>query len=163
MILFGYRIPMAASLLLWAAIWEIVGQANVIEEIRKLKQQPGGDIRILGSATLVQSLMQEGLIDEYRLMVHPLVLGRGKRLFSDGMETTRRIRKLERALGCAQPCRVVALTAAGGRPTKVAVIELKGHGGPPKARLTGPGGRSVAVPAGSEGVQTDQALVVADF
>jgi dihydrofolate reductase len=42
------------------------------EEIRKLKQQPGGDIRIIGSATLVQSLMKENLIDEYWLMVHPL-------------------------------------------------------------------------------------------
>jgi len=63
-------------------------KGNVAEEIRKLKQQPGGDIRVVGSATLVQSLMKAGLIDEFRLMVHPLVLGRGKRLFNDGMETT---------------------------------------------------------------------------
>jgi dihydrofolate reductase len=63
-------------------------KGNVAEEIRKLKQQPGGDIRVVGSATLVQSLMHANLIDEYRLMVHPLVLGRGKRLFNDGMETT---------------------------------------------------------------------------
>ena len=61
---------------------------NVAEEVSMLKQQPGGDIRVVGSATLVQSLMQAGLIDEYRLMVHPLVLGRGKRLFNEGMETT---------------------------------------------------------------------------
>ena len=63
-------------------------RGNVAEEIRRLKQQPGGDIRIVGSATLVQSLMQAGLVDEYRLMVHPIVLGHGKRLFNDGMETT---------------------------------------------------------------------------
>jgi dihydrofolate reductase len=63
-------------------------RGNVAEEIRKLKQQPGEDIRIIGSATLVQSLMKEDLIDEYWLMVHPVVVGRGKRLLNDGMETT---------------------------------------------------------------------------
>ncbi len=63
-------------------------KGNVAEEVRKLKQQPGGDIRVVGSATLVQSLMQANLIDEYWLLVHPLVLGRGKRLFRDGIETT---------------------------------------------------------------------------
>lgn len=63
-------------------------RGNIVEEIRKLKQQPGGDIRIVGSATLVQSLMKAGLVDEYRLMIHPIVRGRGKRLFKDGMDTT---------------------------------------------------------------------------
>jgi len=56
---------------------------NVPEEIARLKRQPGGDIGILGSAALVQSLMGSGLIDEYRLMVHPIVLGYGKRLFQE--------------------------------------------------------------------------------
>jgi dihydrofolate reductase len=60
---------------------------HVAEEISKLKQQPGGNIGITGSATLVQSLMQADLIDEYRLMVHPVVLGSGKRLFRDGRDT----------------------------------------------------------------------------
>lgn len=60
---------------------------NVVEEITKLKRQPGGHIGITGSATLVQSLMQHDLIDEYRLMVHPVVLGSGKRLFRDGSDT----------------------------------------------------------------------------
>jgi len=59
-------------------------KGNVAEEISKLKQQPGGNIGITGSATLVQSLMQADLIDEHRLMVHPVVLGSGKRLFRDG-------------------------------------------------------------------------------
>ncbi len=61
---------------------------NIPEEVAKLKQQPGQDILIYGSADLVHTLMQHGLIDEYRLMVHPIVLGRGKRLFRDGSDTT---------------------------------------------------------------------------
>ena len=59
-------------------------KGNVVEKIRALKQQQGGDIRLTGSATLAQSLMQAGLVDAYWLLVHPLVLGRGKRLFPDG-------------------------------------------------------------------------------
>ena len=61
---------------------------NVMEEVVKLKQQPGQDILIYGSGVLMNSLMQRGLIDEYRLMVYPLVLGSGKRLFKDGRGTT---------------------------------------------------------------------------
>jgi len=57
---------------------------NVAGEIAKLKRQPGKDIAILGSDTLVRSLLRDGLIDELRLMVHPVVLGGGKRLFEDG-------------------------------------------------------------------------------
>jgi len=59
---------------------------NVAEEVSKLKQQPGGDILIAGSRQLVHALMQDDLIDEYRLMVFPVVLGSGKRLFADGSE-----------------------------------------------------------------------------
>jgi dihydrofolate reductase len=57
---------------------------NVAEEITRLKQQLGGDISITGSGTLVRSLLAEDLLDELRLMVHPLVVGRGKRLFEEG-------------------------------------------------------------------------------
>jgi dihydrofolate reductase len=53
---------------------------NIAEEVSKLKQQPGQDILIYGSGELVYTLMQHDLIDEYRLMVHPVVLGSGKRL-----------------------------------------------------------------------------------
>src|SRR5713226_3946064 len=60
---------------------------NVAEEVAKLKQQPGLDILVAGSCELVQTLMQHDLIDEYRLMVHPVVLGGGKRLFRDGSAT----------------------------------------------------------------------------
>ena len=57
---------------------------NIAEEITRLKQQPGKDISILGSATLVRSLLPNDLLDELRLMVHPVVVGSGKRLFEDG-------------------------------------------------------------------------------
>jgi dihydrofolate reductase len=57
---------------------------NVAEEILRLKEQPGKDISISGSPTLVRSLLQDDLLDELRLMVHPIVVGSGKRLFEDG-------------------------------------------------------------------------------
>ncbi len=49
-----------------------------------MKRQPGKDITILGSGTLVRSLLEDGLLDELRLMIYPIILGRGKRLFQDG-------------------------------------------------------------------------------
>jgi len=60
---------------------------NVAEEVSRLKQQPGKDILIFGSADLVNTLMRHDLIDEYRLMVFPVVVGSGKRLFGDGIDT----------------------------------------------------------------------------
>ncbi len=59
---------------------------NIPDEIAKLKQQPGKDISISGSGTLVRSLVRDGLLDELRLMVHPIVVGSGKRLLGDGGE-----------------------------------------------------------------------------
>jgi dihydrofolate reductase len=59
-------------------------QENVAEEIAKLKRQPGKDIGIVGSGTLVRSLLRDDLLDELSLMVHPIVVGNGKRLFEDG-------------------------------------------------------------------------------
>jgi dihydrofolate reductase len=59
---------------------------DVTEQIAGIKRRPGKDITILGSAILVRSLLRAGLLDELRLMVHPLLLGRGKRLFEDGAE-----------------------------------------------------------------------------
>jgi dihydrofolate reductase len=61
-------------------------KGNAAEEIADLKQPPGKDITVLGSGVLVRSLLREGLLDELRLMVHPIVLGSGKRLFEDGGE-----------------------------------------------------------------------------
>jgi dihydrofolate reductase len=66
--------------------WEnstLIGD-NVAEGISRLKEQPGKDISISGSPTLVRSLLQEDLLDELRLMVHPIVVGSGKRLFEEG-------------------------------------------------------------------------------
>ncbi len=54
---------------------------NVVQEIAKLKQQDGRDIVVHGSATLVQTLIQHDLVDSLRLLVYPVVLGKGKRLF----------------------------------------------------------------------------------
>src|SRR5215207_6165958 len=59
-------------------------KGNVAEEIAKLKQQPGKDIGIVGSGTLVRWLLRDGLLDELTLMVHPIILGSGKRLFEEG-------------------------------------------------------------------------------
>jgi dihydrofolate reductase len=59
-------------------------EGDVAEETTKLKQQPGKDIAILGSGTLVRSLLKDDLLDELRLIIHPIVLGSGKRLFEDG-------------------------------------------------------------------------------
>jgi dihydrofolate reductase len=59
-------------------------KGDVAEEIAELKRQPGKEITILGSGALVGSLLQDGLLDEIRLMVHPVILGDGKRLFEDG-------------------------------------------------------------------------------
>jgi dihydrofolate reductase len=59
---------------------------NVAEEILRLKEQPGKDISISGSPTLVRSLLEDDLLDELRLMVHPIVVGSGKRLFEEGSD-----------------------------------------------------------------------------
>jgi dihydrofolate reductase len=57
---------------------------DVAEAVAKLKEEPGEDLGVLGSGVLVRSLMQRGLVDEFVLMIHPLVLGTGRRLFDDG-------------------------------------------------------------------------------
>ena len=61
---------------------------NVVAEITKLKQQDGKDITVHGSATLVQTLIQHDLVDRYRLLVYPVVVGKGKRLFQEGTTAT---------------------------------------------------------------------------
>ncbi len=57
------------------------------KEVSGLKNRPGKDILVFGSADLVHALTQHDLVDEYRLMVFPVVVGSGKRLFKDGLDT----------------------------------------------------------------------------
>lgn len=61
---------------------------NVVEEISKLKAQPGKDIYVDGSSVLVHTLAQAGLVDEYHLFVFPIILGSGKQVFPDGFHSS---------------------------------------------------------------------------
>lgn len=69
-----------------ASLWRnsTIISKNVIEEVRKLKEQPGQNIVLDGSSVLVHALIDHDLVDEYMLHVYPLVLGSGKRLFPEG-------------------------------------------------------------------------------
>ena len=62
-------------------------EGDVADGVARLKQQSGGDLLIYGSASLVSSLIPHDLIDEYRLMVHPVVVGRGRHLVRDIAQT----------------------------------------------------------------------------
>jgi len=64
-------------------------------EVSKLKQQEGQDVVIHGSPTLIRSLLPHDLIDEYRLLVYPLVLGHGKRLFDDASQAKLKLAESE--------------------------------------------------------------------
>jgi len=68
--------------------WEHSHLLRDTNGIGELKAQDGKDLRVIGSGELVQSLMQGDLVDEYALMIHPLVVGGGKRLFRDGNPRT---------------------------------------------------------------------------
>jgi dihydrofolate reductase len=60
-------------------------EGEAAEAVAQLKLQAGNDLLIMGSGVLVQALMQRGLVDEYQLVIHPLVLGSGRRLFEHGV------------------------------------------------------------------------------
>ena len=89
----GDDVPMAAAIngvrkLVASTTLETVDWQNseliagdVADDLRRRKQQPGKDISITGSPTLVRSLLEAGVLDELRLLVHPIVVGHGKRLF----------------------------------------------------------------------------------
>lgn len=67
-------------------VWKTTRIVRDVEELRRLKREPGKDMYAVGGATLVSSLMNLGLIDELRLLVNPLILGGGKALFKDVKE-----------------------------------------------------------------------------
>lgn len=64
-------------------------KGNVAEEIAKLQREPGKNIGVAGSPTLARWLLQNDLLDELILMIHPVVAGSGKRLFADGSDLKR--------------------------------------------------------------------------
>jgi dihydrofolate reductase len=77
---------LVASTTLTEAHWNntTVIDGDVIAFLKDLKQQPGGNINLSGSISLTRTLLEAGLLDELRLMVHPIVLGTGMRLFPEG-------------------------------------------------------------------------------
>jgi dihydrofolate reductase len=86
-------------------------KSNVVEQVRALKAQSGKNIAIDGSSVLVHTLAQHDLVDEYSLLVYPVVLGSGKKLFADGLRLN--LRLLESR---AFPSGVVLLRYAAERP-----------------------------------------------
>jgi dihydrofolate reductase len=66
-------------------------KSNVVEEVRALKAQPGKNIGVDGSSVLVHTLAQHDLVDEYSLLVYPIVLGGGKKLFAEGARLNLRL------------------------------------------------------------------------
>ncbi len=66
-------------------------RAQIVEQIRRVKRQPGGQILVWGSTKLIPLLLEEGLVDEFQLFVHPIVLGTGQRLFEAAPNTTLRV------------------------------------------------------------------------
>ena len=76
-----YVVTSTLKTLEWSGSTPING--NVAEEVEKLKAQPGRDLLLAGSGQLFRALMNAGLIDLYRFMIHPVVLGKGMKLFSD--------------------------------------------------------------------------------
>ena len=66
----------------------VVKPDELVDTVTRLRQEPGGDVLVNGSAQLVEALRAHDLVDEYRLMVFPTVLGAGKRLFAGGGEVS---------------------------------------------------------------------------
>ena len=71
------------STTLGTVAWQTARVVRDVDDIAALKQQPGKDIHAVGGASLVSTLMNAGLVDQLRLTVHPVVLGKGKALFKD--------------------------------------------------------------------------------
>ena len=76
-----YVVTSTLDKLKWAGSKAVKG--DVVEEVRRLKLQPGKDLLLAGSGMLFNALMRENMIDLYRFMVHPVVVGEGRRLFDN--------------------------------------------------------------------------------
>lgn len=87
-------------------------RGDIARELGAIKEGPGGDMLVAGSGQLVRQLLADGLVDELRLMVFPVVLGGGKRLFADGVPTTSLQLTEAKPVG---PDGVVVLTYTAGR------------------------------------------------
>jgi dihydrofolate reductase len=94
---------------------------DVVAAVKALKDKPGGELQVHGSAQLVQTLIRHNLVDEYRLLVFPVVLGTGKRLFGDGTVPT-------------------AFKTVQNRTTSTGVVALtlRPTGTPPKGEVVSP-------------------------
>jgi dihydrofolate reductase len=64
-------------------------EGDTVQAVRALEEQAGGDVFVIGSGDFAQTLIDNDLVDEYRLMIHPIVVGGGKRLFRDGNPLTK--------------------------------------------------------------------------
>jgi dihydrofolate reductase len=82
----NFKKKYVASRTLTSVEWETAEllQGDVGDAVRKLTNEDGGELQVHGSAGLIQTLLKEDLVDELRLVVFPVVLGEGKRLFGDG-------------------------------------------------------------------------------
>lgn len=96
-------------------------EGDLAAEVSKLKQQPGQDIVIHGSPGLVRSLMPHDLIDEYRLLVYPLVLGHGKRLFDETSQASLKLVE-SKAFGTGVVKLVYHRADKPGEPTMAALL-----------------------------------------
>ena len=91
-------------------------KGDVGDAVAKLREQPGKDLVILGSGALVQSLIRRNLIDEFVLLIHPIILGSGRRLFADGLSAI----PLRLADTTTTPKGVVIATYSRSAPTEAA-------------------------------------------
>lgn len=79
-----YVVSTSLHQLPWNNSFQIKDQA--VEQISRLKQQPGQDILVVGSGLLAQTLVQYDLVDDYRFLIHPIVLGSGERFYKEGSQ-----------------------------------------------------------------------------